>query len=173
MTFKNQIYYNQMRYFQILIPLFLFVLSSCNDGNRCYESVDTLMMGSFTINDAKTINTLTIKGINRNLVGDTLVNYATPTTIVKATIPLSLSADSTGFVIVANNRKDTIFVRHTMIIKLISENCGFAPNYNISGVRFTAGIDSVKITDGEVNPKSIEKTTNDQNISIYFNPAVH
>ena len=162
-----------MRYFQILIPFFLFLFTSCNDGNRCYESVDTLMMGSFSINATKTINSLTIKGINRNLVGDTLVSDVTAALTMKATLPLSLNADSTGFVIIANGKKDTLFVRHTMIIKLISENCGFAPNYSLTGFRFTAGIDSVKITDKVVNTKSIEKTTNDQNIRIYFNPAVH
>ena len=100
-----------MRYFQILIPFFLFLFTSCNDGNRCYESVDTLMMGSFSINATKTINSLTIKGINRNLVGDTLVSDVTAALTMKATLPLSLNADSTGFVIIANGKKDTLFLQ--------------------------------------------------------------
>jgi len=84
-----------------------------------------------------------------------------------------LSADSTGWVLEANGKKDTLYIRHSMIMVLVSEVCGFAPDYVISGLRYTAGIDSVKISDSKVNPQSIEKKTNDQNISIYFNSAAH
>lgn len=162
-----------MRYIQIVISLFVFVLLSCNDGNRCYESVDTLMVGSFSINGFKPINNLIINGVNRNGVGDTLVNDTLSTLTKRYTFPLSLTSDSTGFVLKANGIKDTLYVRHTLIMSFISENCGFAPNYIISGFRYTKGIDSVKVTDKKVNPKSIEKLTNDQNILIYFNSAVH
>jgi hypothetical protein len=88
-------------------------------------------------------------------------------------LPLSLQADSTGLVLNANGIRDTLYIRHTMILNFISENCGFAPNYVITGFRFTKGIDSVKISDAKVNPKSKEKNTNDQNIGIYFNSSVH
>lgn len=116
---------------------------------------------------------MTINGVNRSGVGDTLVHDTLSTLTKRYTFPLSLTADSTGFVVNTNGIKDTLYVRHTMIMSFISENCGFAPNYIISGFRYTAGIDSVKITDAKVNPKSIEKLTNDQNISIYFNSAIH
>ena len=160
-----------MRFYQFIISLLIFVMVSCNDGNRCYESVDTLMVTSFSVNGSKKIKTLVINGVNRFAKGDTLVNDKDSTLIKRYTLPLSLSADSTGFVVKANGKKDTLYVRHSMIITLISENCGFAPNYIISGFRFTKGIDSVKISDAKVNPKSIEKKTNDQNISIYLNSA--
>lgn len=162
-----------MRYYLIVISLLLIVLGSCNDGDRCYESVDALMVTSFSINGFKQINSLVVKGVNRNDVGDTLVSDTTSTLTKRYTLPLSLSIDSTGFVLKANGIKDTLYIRHTMILKFVSQNCGFAPNYIISGFRYTAGIDSVKISDAKVNPKSIEKQTNDQNISIYFNSAVH
>ena len=162
-----------MRYYQFITSLLIFAMVSCNDGNRCYESVDTLMVTSFSVNGFKTINALIINGVNRNDVGDTLVNDTLSTLTKKYTLPLSLSADSTGFVVKANGIKDTLYIKHTMIISFISENCGFAPDYVISGFRYTAGIDSVKISDPKVNPKSIEKKTNDQNISIYFSSAVH
>jgi len=162
-----------MRYYLIVISLLFIVLESCNDGDRCYESVDTLIVTSFSINGFKQINTLIVKGVNRNDVGDTLVNDTASTLTKRYPLPLSLSIDSTGFVLKANGIKDTLYIRHSMILKLVSENCGFAPNYVISGFRYTAGIDSIKISDAKVNPKSIEKRTNDQNISIYFNSAVH
>jgi hypothetical protein len=146
---------------------------SCSDANRCYEPVDTLMVTSFSVNGFKPINALIIKGINRNNVGDTLVNDVGSTLTKRYTLPLSLSADSTGLVMKANGIRDTLYIRHSMLLTFISESCGFAPYYVISGFRFTKGIDSVKISDSMVNPKSIEKNKNDQNISIYFNSATH
>ena len=162
-----------MRYYLIVFSLLISVLVSCNDGNRCYESVDTLMVTSFSVNGFKPIKSLIIKGVNRNGVGDTLVNDSLSTLTKRYTLPLSVSADSTGFVIKVSGINDTLYIRHSMIINFISENCGFAPDYVISGFRYTRGIDSVKISDAKVNPKSIEKKTNDQNISIYFNSAAH
>ena len=162
-----------MRYFLIIISLLVIVVESCNDGSRCYESVDTMMVTSFSVNGFKPINTLIINGVDRNEVGGTLVNDIGSAVTKRYPLPLSLSADSTGLVIKANGFTDTLYIRHSMTLILISENCGFAPNYVIKGIRYTKGIDSVKISDGNVNPKSIEKKTNDQNISIYFNSAAH
>jgi len=162
-----------MRFYLFIISLFSFTMVSCSNGNGCYESVDTLMATSFTVNDLKHIKALVIKGVDRNDVGDTLVNDQDSTLTKRYNLPLSLLADSTGFVLEVNGKKDTLFIRHTMILSFISEDCGFAPDYVISGLRHTTGIDSVIITDTKVNPKSIEKTTNDQNISIYFSSAAH
>jgi hypothetical protein len=131
------------------------------------------MVTSLSVNGFKPINSLVIRGVNRNDAGDILANDPIPSLIKQNALPLSLSADSTGFVINVNQIIDTLYIRHTMILNFISENCGFAPNYIISGFRHTKGIDSVKITDSKVNPKSIEKETNDQNISIYFTAAAH
>jgi len=162
-----------MRFYLFLISLLSFALVSCSDGNGCYESVDTVMVTSFSVDSFKYIKTLVIKGIDRNDVGDTIVIDQDSTLTKRYSLPLSLSADSTGFVINANGKKDTLYIRHSMVISFISENCGFAPDYLISGLRYTSGIDSVKISDKKVNPHSIEKTTNDQNISIYFSSAAH
>lgn len=162
-----------MRFYLFIVSLLILSLVSCSDGNRCYDSVDTLMVTSFSVNGLEQIRSLVIKGVDRNDLGDTIVNDQDSTLTKRYPLPLSLSADSTGFVVEVNGVKDTLYIRHSMIIKLISENCGFAPYYVISGSRHTAGIDSVKITDKKVNPQSIEKNTNDQNISIYFSSAAH
>lgn len=162
-----------MRFYLFIFSLFAMTMVSCGDGNGCYESVDTFMVTSFTIDSVKQIKTLVIKGVDRNNVGDTLINDRDSTLIKRYPLPLSLSADSTAYVLEVNGIKDTIYIRHSMIMRFISENCGFAPNYEISGIRYTSGIDSVKIKDKKVNPQSIEKTINDQNISIYFNSAAH
>lgn len=162
-----------MRFYRFIFFLFIFALVSCSDGDRCYDPVDTLMVTSFSVNGFKPINSLIINGVDHNDVGDTLVSDNLSTLVKRYTLPLSLSADSTGLVLKVNGIKDTLYIRHAMIISFISENCGFAPNYVISGFRYTKGIDSVKISDPKVNPKSIEKKTNDQNISIYFNSVIH
>ena len=162
-----------MRFYLFIISLSLITLVSCSDGNGCYDSVDTFMVTSFSVNDSLQIKSLVIKGIDRNAVGDTLVNDRDSTLTKRYNLPLSLSADSTGWVFEANGKKDTIYIRHSMMMVFVSESCGFSPDFVISGLRYTAGIDSVKITDKKVNPQSIEKKTNDQNISVYFSPATH
>jgi len=162
-----------MRFYLFIFYLSVFLLVSCSEGDGCYESVDSLMVTSFSVNGFKPINSLLINGIDRNDVGDTIVSDTLSTLVKRYTLPLSLSADSTGIVLKVNGIKDTLYIRHTMIITFISENCGFAPDYVISGFRYTKGIDSVKISDPKVNPQSIEKQTNDQNISIYFNSVIH
>ncbi len=162
-----------MRYFLIVISLLVSLFTSCSDGDGCYESVDTLLVASFSVNEFKPVNTLVVNGIDRTDVGDTLVSDNASAVSKRYPLPLSLTSDSTGLVIKLNGSKDTLYIRHTMAINFISENCGFAPNYVIKGFRYTKGIDSVKITDATVNPKSIEKKTNDQNITIYFSAAAH
>jgi len=162
-----------MRFCLFTILLVVFVLFSCSDGDRCYESVDTLIVTSFSVNGFKPINVLSINGVDHKDVGDTLVNDKGSSLTKRFMLPLSLQADSTGLVLNANGTRDTLYIRHTMILNFISENCGFAPNYVITGFRFTKGIDSVKISDAKINPKSKEKKTNDQNIGIYFNSSVH
>jgi hypothetical protein len=162
-----------MRFYFFIISLLILGMASCNDGNRCYDPVDTLMVTSLSIDGYKPINNLVINGVDRIDVGDRLVNDQESTLTKRYALPLSLSADSTGFVLNTNGIKDTLYIRHTMILSFISENCGFAPNYVISGFRYTKGIDSVKISDAKVNPNSIEKNVNDQNISIYFSTAAH
>jgi hypothetical protein len=162
-----------MRFYLFIFYLFIFALVSCNNGDRCYDSVDTLMVTSVSVNGFKPINALIINGVDRKDVGDTLVNDTLSTLTKRYMLPLSLSSDSTGFVLKVNGTKDTLYIRHTMIIGFVSEFCGLAPNYIISGFRYTKGIDSVKIFDSKVNPQSIEKNAKDQNISIYFNFTAH
>ena len=162
-----------MRYYLIVIALLALLFESCGNGNRCYDSVDAFMVSSFEISGFNPIATLLVKGVNRNDVGDTLVNDVSSTLTKRYPLPLSLSADSTGFVIQVNGITDTLYVRHTMILKLLSEYCGFAPNYVLSGFRYSSGIDSVKITDKKVNSLSTAKAKNDQNITIFFSAAAH
>jgi Family of unknown function (DUF6452) len=162
-----------MRFGLIGFLLLLLSLESCTDKNRCYDSVDTLMISSFSVSGFKNINSMRIRGINRNDVGNILFTDSTTSLTKRVPLPLSLSADSTGFIFTVNGKIDTLFVRHKMIISFISEYCGFAPAYTLAGFRRSKGIDSIRIKDAKVNSQSILKSINDQNINIYFNSASH
>lgn len=132
------------------------------------------MVTAFSIDGVESIETLVVRGVDRSDTGDTIVNSSEADQTLRYSLPLSLSSDSTGFVIIANGVSDTLFIKHTMDIHFVSEECGFAPQYVISTIRYSPGIDSVKISDVEVNTQSIDKLSNDdQNITLYFNPTVH
>jgi hypothetical protein len=152
-----------------LIALAVALLLSCNNGAHCYESADTLLVTSFTGNGVLKIDSILIKGYQRNGVGDTLDYNKDSALVKKIGLPLSLSADSTGFVVFANGRSSTFWVKHTMNFQLISQSCGFAPFYQLVATRHSSMIDSIQVTDKSVDPKSIERyATNGQNITIYL-----
>ena len=157
-----------MRFFPAAIIILLFILYGCNEQNRCYESTDTLMIASFTASDFSVYDTLIVNGVSRTGKGDTLVYDTLSSQSKRYPLPLSLTEDSTGFVIQTHYATDTIYLYHTMTMKFISEYCGYAPEYQIEGASFTSGIDSVQISDPIVNTKSLAKKINDQNITIYF-----
>jgi len=162
-----------MKFCPAIILILLIILIGCNDQNRCYESMDTQMIASFKASDFSIYDTLYIHGIGRVSTGDTLVYDTTSSQSKRYPLPLSLSDDSTGFVIRTQNATDTLYLHHTMTMQFISENCGFAPEYKLKGASFTRGIDSVKISDPIVNTNSLAKTINDQNITVYFNISFH
>ena len=147
----------------------LLLLHSCNNNPHCYESVDTLMVTTFTGSTSKKIGSIIVRGYGKNEVGDTLFNNKDSALTKKIGLPLSLTADSTGFVVYVNNLPSIFWVRHSMNVQLISESCGFAPYYNLNATRSSALIDSATVQDPVVDPKSIETySTNGQNITIYL-----
>jgi hypothetical protein len=147
--------------------LFLFI--ACSSENRCYESSESLVVATFTGSDQENIDSLIVKGVGRDQIGDTLVYDTIQSTSKHFELPLAVTVDSTGFQIFSNGKSATLYIRHSMIIKLISDVCGFAPEYQIKDFSFSSNIDSVKITDAVVNTKSAETHAKDQNITIYFN----
>ncbi len=147
----------------------VMLLFSCNNGSHCYESAETLMITIFSGSTSVNIQSILVTGYQRNAVGDTLEYSKTPALTSKVGLPLSLTADSTGFNVYANGKSGTFWLKHTMIIKLISQPCGFAPYYQLIASRHSSLIDSIKISDLHVDPKSVEiYETNGQNIKIYL-----
>ncbi len=147
----------------------VMLLIACNGGSHCYESTDTLMVTTFTGNNAKKIGPILVLGYGKKAVGDTLYSNPDSALTKRTALPLSLTADSTGFVVTANGRSSTFWVRHTMNIQLISQSCGFAPYYKLEATKHSIFIDSLHVFAPVVDPKSIESfAANGQNITIYL-----
>ena len=160
-----------MKFRGILFLLMLFLAASCDDEKRCYEATDTLMVVNLLGSTEVEIDSIVVKGVDRNDVGDTIYRDTLDALVKHFKLPLSLSADSTGFDIFTNGRSARFYINHTMQVKLVSEDCGFAPYYEITGGRFSANIDSILVTDPVVNPKSSEIHAKTQNIIIFYNLA--
>ncbi len=158
-----------MRFRITTIIFTVLLLLACNSGSNCYESSETLMVTTFIGNKSTKIGPLVIKGYGKNSVGDTLYNNKDSALTKRMSLPLSLSSDSTGFVVTFDNLSSTFWVRHSMDIKLISQSCGFAPYYLLNATRHIGLIDSLRISQPIVDPKSIENFANNgQNITIYL-----
>jgi hypothetical protein len=161
-----------MKFCPATIFILIIILTGCNDQKGCYESVDTRIIASFKTSEFRVYDTLFVQGTGRTGTGDTLVYDILASQSKRYPLALSLSEDSTGFVIHAGGRRDTVYILHSMTMKFISEYCGFAPEYHLKGTLFTSGIDSINISDAIVDTHSIDKNVNDQNITIYFNFSV-
>ena len=152
-----------------LIIFAVMLLISCNSGSRCYESTDTLMVTTLIGSKSHKIGSVIIRGYGKNVAGDTLYNNVDSALIKRIALPLTLNSDSTGFVVYFNNIASTFWVRHTMNIQLISQSCGFAPYYELNATKRTGLIDSLRINNPAVDPKSVETfATNGQNITVYL-----
>ena len=152
--------------FLIFAVLLLF---SCNNSSHCYESSETLLVTTFTGGGILKIDSILVRAAMKTGMGDTLKFSKDSALTVSAGLPLSLSADSTGFVVFANGRSSSFWLKHTMNIKLISQSCGFAPYYELVATRHSSLIDSVKISDLSVDPQSVIRyATNGQNVTIYL-----
>ena len=152
-----------------LIIFAVMLLLSCNSGSRCYESTDTLMVTTLTGIKLQKIGPVIIRGYGKNAAGDTLYRSLDSAQVKKIALPLRLNADSTGFVLYFNKKVSVFWVRHTMNIQLISQSCGFAPYYQLNATKHIGLVDSLKINNPAVDPKSIETyATNGQNITVYL-----
>lgn len=158
-----------MRVQLIMILFAIVLLHSCSNSSHCYESAETMMVATFAGSKSEKIGSVVVRGYGKNSVGDTLFSHKDSALTKRTALPLSLSEDSTGFVVYVNNSQSIFWVRHTMDLKLISEACGFAPYYSINATRCSSPIDSVTVQNPSIDPKSIETyNTNGQNITIYL-----
>lgn len=150
------------------------LLVACNSGSNCYESSETLLITTFSDSHSNKIGPLLVKGYGRNGAGDTLFFSKDSALTKRAGLPLSLLTDSTGFSVTANGKSGILWLRHSMNFQLISQSCGFAPYYTLKAARYSALVDSLRLYNGTVDPKSAENyATNGQNIQVYLHLAAN
>ncbi len=129
---------------------FLIAFSSCNQ-NLCEESTDVnFRIGFYTIDNGRerdsVVNNLTIYGIGRE--DSLLYNQAIAQ---KITLPLSLVADTSQFVIQINESEDLCIVEYTRFVRLVSHDCGFINEFDIHDIEYTkVNIDSAAIVQSKV-----------------------
>lgn len=155
-----------MKYWGLILTVFLLVAASCSDEERCYESTSTLMIARFVDSRSLSMDSLIVWGLGKE--EDTIVYDPVSSVDKRYPLPLSLSSDTTGFVLFVNGKADTVFIPHSMQMRLVTEACGFAPYYELDSAVFSSGIDSVGLSDSDVNPISINKDEGQENIIIYF-----
>jgi len=116
-----------------VIFIFLYFFSSC-DENTCEEPTDVnLKIGFYTIkNNRETdsvVNNLTIYGIGRE---DSLIyNQAIAKKII---LPLNQLSDTSIFSIRINDNEDICAFYYSRTVRLISHDCGFITEFDISEI---------------------------------------
>ena len=88
----------------------VLLLISCNNSSHCYESSETLLVTTFTGGGILTIDSILVRGAMKTGIGDTLKFSKDSALTVSAGLPLSLSADSTGFVVFANGKSSSFWL---------------------------------------------------------------
>lgn len=139
-----------------------FWLSSCLDG-ECMESAEANVKVFFYDYDTVPMPAVTPDSITLYGVGNDVKIYDNEKITSPALLPLKESGGETEFIININGIDDTVTFVYTGSLRLVSKECGYAMNYTIDTVRFTANeIDSIAITNHNVTLQNTE------NVAIFY-----
>ncbi len=104
------------------------------------------------------ISQLSVYGLGRE---DSLL-YLTALNIRRISLPVNGSAEETGFVLLFEEARDTIWISYKVVPYFLSEECGFMLNFDLHATRHTSHIiDSVVIVTKEIT------SFDDTNIRLY------
>ncbi len=137
---------------------------SCESEKICEQSTDSKLNGGFysvldSIPEAISVDDLTVWGIGRE---DSLI-YNQANSVGSLILPLSQSADTTGFILSLGTETDTITFLYSRELHLVSMECGFTTYYYIERIDNTSNvIDSIRVINEKVT------TADDENIQIYL-----
>ncbi|MFT6796941.1 MAG: hypothetical protein ACJART_002088 [Maribacter sp.] len=132
--------------FSILIFLYLLTIASCEKDDICVEGNTPLMVIEFfdinNRNNLKNVTALRVVGEGQTVTVNTVADRTALNTI---TIPLKTTADTTGFLLIANSASndddfeigniDTVSFNYARLEDFKSRACGFIVNYEeLNGV---------------------------------------
>jgi hypothetical protein len=157
MNRKNRIFF--------ILSLIILIIYSC-DAPPCEDSNGVKVnIGFYHFNGTSLKDTL-IDSLNITLKNDsaTLFLNGTKTKTGNVAFPLSMIADSSTFVFQFDSiAYDTLTIRYTQYLKLVSHQCGFVNFFNITSYKNTTNrIDSLWIR------KDLVEYGTEENIKIYF-----
>jgi hypothetical protein len=156
---------NRKKPIYLLLSLIIIFIYSC-DTPPCEDSNGVKVnIGFYHFNGTSLKDTL-IDSLNITLKNDsaTLFLNGTKTKTGSVALPLSMNADSSSFIFQFDSISyDTITIRYSHYLKLVSHQCGFVDFFDITSYKNTTNrIDSLWIR------KDLVEYGTKENIKIYF-----
>ena len=137
------------------------MLQSCRE--ECTYKPESFAVVEFrsvidSVDQAAPVDSFSVYGVG---IADSLYRVVNKAGTIE--LPLNGKAQESGFVMVFGEVNDTVWLQYDVVPWFLSEECGFALNYELTGTRHTLNtIKSVVIVTNEVT--SFEDT----NIRIYY-----
>lgn len=145
----------------VLSGLTFIIMAACAPG-ACFDETTAFVKTSFYLSSTGKLlapDSLTIYGINR----DTSKIYDKSWGLTKVLLPLNVSYDTCGFIIMINDVTDTITFSYSTYPLLLSKECGYTYYHNIDTLFYSKNIiDSITLS------KNTVTTFNEENIRIYY-----
>jgi len=150
----------------ILILVLLTVYPSCEGEGVCTQSVLSVVNAGFYGWDEEQqleievfVNGFSLYGIDRP---DSLL-YDSQNSLTKFSFPMDMNAISSTLIIMADSLVDTLIINYSVVPVLISYECGFTNNFEMSGLTFTRHfIDSISMIN------TIANLENEENLKIFL-----
>ena len=145
----------------LAILLSVFTYYGCEPDKECNFSTVAVVNFSLNKDTGSTISQFILTPINS--FNDTIFQSGDNRYI--ATLPLSISEDSTVFAFYTNSGDlDTVIFHHSMQLTLLDEACGYVPQFELLKCHYTSNaLDSIAIIFRDVTT-DIES----DNIKIYY-----
>ncbi len=141
----------------------VLLLAACQTAPPCEYDEVTLKASFYKVKQSVLKDTL-FTGLSVYIGADTLEPLFKNKTVKAVQLPLSMTADSSVFLFRYDSITfDTLIVKHTFDLKLVSHECGFVGFFNIEEVAASnTAIDSIRI------PKKLVDYGIQENIRIHF-----
>ena len=152
-----------------LFPILLMLaFASCDTQEVCDEDSQSILVARFRTTETGEIKDTLVPGISvygiREGKTDSLLYDSA--TVSKIELPLDPSDEQSRFVLSAEEKTDTLILKHTSEAYLISYLCGFAARFVLEEPNHTGGM----IVDMELISPSVdaEMETDEEHLWIYF-----